>query len=245
MTSATQYGGPGRTFDSEQGRGASGVNWIVNQDIINCVLEDHEIKVCTIHNPHSGEIRHRNAFIFADDMNFLAMSTTEEQSIETICHNLNTIGQTASDCMKAPGGLVGLPKCSWRCSTPLYRQNPRWIPIPIPTAAGLNSQCSTKYNSPDTIESTPPPIRSPPCTIVRSKTSNTAAQELEQGTQSDPTQESNHCPPSCYHIRTLHCAIHVIPMHHPKYSNIDNWLPAEHHTQSNHSKAFNGIHLRP
>ena len=52
-------------------------------------------------------------------MNFLAMSTTEEQSIETICHNLNTIGQTASDCTRASGGSFGLPKCSWRCSTPI------------------------------------------------------------------------------------------------------------------------------
>ena len=70
MTSATQYGGPRRRFGSEQGRGASGVNWIVNQDVINCVLEAHKIKPCTIQDSNSGEICHRNAFVFANNMNF-------------------------------------------------------------------------------------------------------------------------------------------------------------------------------
>ena len=62
---------------------------------------------------------------FADDMNFLAMSTTEEQSVETICHNLNTIEQTARDCIKASGRSFGLPKCSWCYSTPLYNNKIR------------------------------------------------------------------------------------------------------------------------
>ena len=44
VTSATQYGGPGKSFGSGQGGEASGFNWIVNQDVANCVLEDHEIK---------------------------------------------------------------------------------------------------------------------------------------------------------------------------------------------------------
>ena len=37
-----------------------------------------------IQDPHSGEIRYQNVFMFADDMNFLATSTTDDQSIETI-----------------------------------------------------------------------------------------------------------------------------------------------------------------
>ena len=104
MTSANQYGGPGRIFGSGQGGGASGVKWIVNQDVTDCVLKAYEIKAYTIQDPNSGEIRHWNTFVFGDDMNSLAVSTTEEQSIETICHNLNTIGQTASDCIRASGG---------------------------------------------------------------------------------------------------------------------------------------------
>ena len=48
MTSATQYGSPGRSFCSGQGGGASGVNWIVNQDVTNCVLKANEIKARTI-----------------------------------------------------------------------------------------------------------------------------------------------------------------------------------------------------
>ena len=119
ITLTTHYGGPGRSFGSGQAGGASAVNWIVNQDVTNCDLEAHKIKAYTIQDPRSGEIRHRNAFMFTDDMNFLAVSTTEEQSIETICHNLNTIGQTASDCILASRGSFGLPKCNWLCSTPI------------------------------------------------------------------------------------------------------------------------------
>ena len=54
----------------------------------------------------------------------------------------------------------------------------------------INSNNPVKHDSsPDARAPTPPLIRGQPSTIIKSKMSNTAACEPEQGTQSDPTQE--------------------------------------------------------
>ena len=91
----------------------------------------------------TGEIHHWNAIGFADDMNFLAVSITEEQSIDTICHNLNTIRQTASDCIRASGGSFGLPKCSWWCSAPI-NNNKIWDEYPSPFPLQLASTATVQ-----------------------------------------------------------------------------------------------------
>ena len=83
-TSTTTYGGPGLSFGSGQGGGASPTNWTFMHDVTIQALEDLPIKSCIIQDPSSGETRSRNSQVFADDMNFTSLGTTRKQSLDEI-----------------------------------------------------------------------------------------------------------------------------------------------------------------
>ena len=117
-TSETLYGGPGLCFGTGQGGGGSPPNWIFLHDVTLKTLEAHPIKSCVIHDPRTGEKKSSNSNAFADDMNFASMDTTQKLSVEQVCSNLQIMGQTANDCIRASGGSFNLAKCSWRCSKP-------------------------------------------------------------------------------------------------------------------------------
>jgi len=58
-------------------------------------------------------------------MNFASLDTTQKLSIDQVCSNIWSIGQTANDCIRASGGSFNLAKCSWRCSKPIMvREKP-------------------------------------------------------------------------------------------------------------------------
>ena len=56
FTSKNRYKGGSTSFGSEQGGGASGFHWIINQDITNKALEAAETQVCVTCRPTTGEV---------------------------------------------------------------------------------------------------------------------------------------------------------------------------------------------
>ena len=109
-----QYGGGDRSFGSGQGGGASGSNWVLNQDFINRALEAAESQASIIRHPITHEISTNNEIVFADDLNQVSMDSTSKQSDAENLERLCKSAQLNNDCLRASGVSLNLQKCAFQ-----------------------------------------------------------------------------------------------------------------------------------
>ena len=114
FTSDEQYGGEDQSFGSGQGGGASGANWVLNQDFINRALEAAESQASIIRHPITHEIATNNGIVFADDLNQVSMDTTRKRSDAENLESLRKAAQLNNDCLRASGGSLNIQKCAFR-----------------------------------------------------------------------------------------------------------------------------------
>ena len=82
FTSEERYGGGNQSFDSGQGGGASGSNWVLNQDFINQALEAAESQASIIRCQNTNEISANNGIVFADDLHQVSMDSTRKRPVQ-------------------------------------------------------------------------------------------------------------------------------------------------------------------
>ena len=114
FTSEERYGGADRSFGSGRGGGASGSNWVLNQNFINRAQEAAESQASIIRYPITHEISANNGLVFADDLNQVSMDSTRKRSDAENLERLRKSAQLNNDCLRASGGSLNIQKCSFR-----------------------------------------------------------------------------------------------------------------------------------
>ena len=108
FTSEERYGGGDQSFGSGQGGGASGSNWVLNQDFINQALEAAESHASIIRHPTTHEISVNNGIVFADDLNQVSMDSTRKRPDAENLERLRKSAQLNNDCLRASRGSLNI-----------------------------------------------------------------------------------------------------------------------------------------
>ena len=113
FTSDERYRGGNRRFGSGQSGGASGLNWILNQDFINRALEAAESQASIIRHPITHAISTNNGIVFADDLNQVSMDSMRKRSDAENLESLCKSAQLNNDCLRTSGSSLNIQKCSF------------------------------------------------------------------------------------------------------------------------------------
>ena len=106
FTSEEWYGRGDRSFGSGQGGGASGSNWVLNQDFTNLALEAAKSQASIIRHPITHKISVNNGIVFVDDLNQVSMDSTRMRPDAENLECIRKSAQLNNDCLHTSGGSL-------------------------------------------------------------------------------------------------------------------------------------------